>query len=192
MSDILIIDNAQVKRRYVSERLRLEHARREVEGAEVKVIQIAETVIVPEQAEEKEGDSQDKNTYFSKPVSDAKGSVHVPSLNSSPANCSPFGKFAFETPRASAAALTGRSEGAGERAVPFHRSGARMVRRHSAEAMKVPNLTVKVKESEAKELEQGQGHVRRLILVAQRNLGIDKGKKSDHSVRFLIQSTCTF
>lgn len=181
MSDILIIDNAQVKRRYVSERLRLEHDRREVEGAEVMIIQncmTAGTVIVPEQAEEKEGDSQDKKADCSKPVSEAKGSVHVPSLNPSPANSSPFGKFAFEFPRASAAALTGRSEGAGERAVPFHRSGARMVRRHSAAALKVPK--VKVKESEAKELEQRQGQGQK------RHLGLDKGKKSDHSVRFLI------
>jgi hypothetical protein len=207
-----------VKRRYLSKRLRLERNCREVEGAieaELVIVhdcEIAEIVIVPVPADEKEGDSRDENTDCSQPVDEAKGSactelegsilssppspfhsivtstalcVHLRSFNPSPENGSPLGKLSFEFPHSTAAALTGRSEGAGERAGPFHRSDARMARRHSAAAMKV-------RESESKELEPGQrqgqgeeeGQEGRLIPPTHPTTETDRGG-IDCKVRFL-------
>jgi hypothetical protein len=221
--------NTQVKRRYLSKRLRLERNCREVEGAielEIVVLQVCETaeiVIVPVPADMKEGDSRDENTDCSQLGDEAKGSacteledsipssppspthsiitssalcVHLQSFNPSPENGSPLDKLSFESPHSTAAAITGRSEGAGERVGPFHRCDARIVRRHNAAAIKVQG-------SEAKELEQGHGQGQkqgqkqeqeqeqegRLVLRTHSTTETDRGGKSDRSVRFLDDLT---
>lgn len=181
--------------------------------AELVVIQrcvVAETIIAPNQADVKEEDSRDKNTDYSEPVDKAIGStcneiegsipssppssthsintsttvcVLLPSFKPSPEIGSRLGRLSFEPSHATSAALTGRSEGAGERAGPFHRSDARMIRRHSAAAMKG-------KGSDAKELEQGLGQAQgqaqegRLNLATKRHVETDRDGKIDRSVRY--------
>lgn len=176
----------------------------ETELLETRTRAMALIIKEDELAEEIEGDNQKKNTDGSIPVDGATDTdcqkvdekifpvshlnesseecVSLPSLNLGRENGPSSRKLSLGSPHAIAAALTGRSEGAVERAGPFHRSDARMIRRHSAAANKV-------RESEARKVEieegQGQGQEDRLDQATQRHGESDRGGKTARNV-------CTF